>query len=73
MESTLVYTQLVNFKTEEYHWAVAYNVEEARRLIEQGFEFVCEVDGVHVSENASSPSTVNWKNGIVNFLTMHIQ
>ncbi|MCD6240690.1 hypothetical protein J7K27_04100 [Candidatus Bathyarchaeota archaeon] len=24
-------------------------------------------------ENASSPSTVNWKNRIVNFLTMHIQ
>jgi len=24
-------------------------------------------------ENAGSPSTVNWKNSIVNFLTMHIQ
>jgi len=48
LESTLVYTQLVNFKTEEYHSAVAHNVEEARRLIEQGFEYVCEVDGVHV-------------------------
>ncbi|RLI82360.1 site-specific integrase, partial [Archaeoglobales archaeon] len=32
LESTLVYTQLVNFKTEEYHSAVAHNVEEARRL-----------------------------------------
>jgi len=48
LESTLVYTQLVNFKTEEYHSAVAHNVEEARKLIEQGFEYVCEVNGVHV-------------------------
>jgi hypothetical protein len=30
----------------EYVSAIARNVDEARKLIEEGFEYVCEVDGV---------------------------
>jgi integrase len=46
IESTLIYTQLVNFPNDEYVSAVASTVEECRKLIEQGFEYVTEIDGV---------------------------
>jgi integrase len=46
LETILIYTQLVNFKEDEYHSATATTIKEARRLIEQGFEYVTEIDGV---------------------------
>ena len=46
LRSTLRYTQLLEFKAEEYHSATAKNIEEAKKLIEQGFEYVTEVEGV---------------------------
>jgi hypothetical protein len=39
--NTLIYTQLVEFERDEYCSAVANNVDEAKKLIEAGFEFVC--------------------------------
>ena len=41
IKNTLVYTQLVCFENDEYQSAVAENVDEARKLIEDGFEYVC--------------------------------
>jgi integrase len=38
--STLVYMHLVNFGSDEYVCKVARNAEEARTLVEQGFDFV---------------------------------
>jgi len=46
IETTLIYTQLVNFEKDEYHSATAHNVEEAKQLIEAGFEYVCDMEGV---------------------------
>jgi len=46
INNTLVYTHLVNFGSEEYICKVAENIEEAKVLIESGFEYVTEVDGV---------------------------
>jgi hypothetical protein len=43
--NTLIYTQLVSFENDEYHSAVAKTVAEAQKLVEQGFEFVCQIDG----------------------------
>jgi integrase len=41
LETTLIYTQLVNFNEEdEYHSATAKTIEEATKLIENGFEYV---------------------------------
>ena len=40
IQNTLIYTHLVNFENDEFHTAVAANVEEARKLIEAGFEYV---------------------------------
>jgi len=39
--NTLIYTQLVEFESDEYCSAVASSVEEAKKLIEAGFEYVC--------------------------------
>jgi len=41
METTLIYTQLVNFSTEEeYYSATAKTVKEAEQLIAKGWEYV---------------------------------
>jgi len=47
INNTLIYTHLVDFNDkEEYYSATAKTVDEAARLVEQGFEFVTDVDGV---------------------------
>jgi integrase len=46
IESTLLYIQLISFESDEYHSAVAITVEEARKLLEQGFEYVCQKDNL---------------------------
>ena len=46
LETTLIYTQLLQFdKDDNYTCKVAKNVEEATELIENGFEYVTEIDG----------------------------
>jgi hypothetical protein len=41
IKNTLVYTQLVNFENDDYHSATAKTIEEATKLIDTGFEYVC--------------------------------
>jgi len=41
INTTLLYTQLVNFESDEWHSATAKTTEEAKKLIEAGFEFIC--------------------------------
>jgi len=41
IENTLIYTQLVDFETDDYHSATAETIDEAKKLIEAGFEYVC--------------------------------
>jgi len=45
INNTLVYTQLIDFKNDEYTSKVAKTVEETCQLIEAGFEYVCDLDG----------------------------
>jgi integrase/predicted RNA-binding Zn-ribbon protein involved in translation (DUF1610 family) len=45
IQNTLVYTHLVDFKDNEYVCKAAWTLEEAQRLIEAGFEYVCEFEG----------------------------
>jgi len=40
IENTLLYTQLVQFESDEYHSATAENLNDAKKLIEAGFEYV---------------------------------
>ncbi len=41
IKNTLVYTHLINFKTDEFVSKVAKTTEEVARLLEAGFEYVC--------------------------------
>jgi hypothetical protein len=42
IQNTLLYTQLVNFESDEFHSATAQTVQEAQKLVEAGFEYVCD-------------------------------
>jgi len=47
INNTLIYTHLVSFsESEEFFSAAAQTVAEAAKLIEQGFDYICDVDGV---------------------------
>jgi integrase len=46
IENTLVYTHLIDFTAEEYTCRVARSIEECSQLIEAGFEYVTQFDGV---------------------------
>lgn len=47
IKNTLIYTQLIHSECEdEYICKAAKTVKEASELIEKGFEYVCEVEGV---------------------------
>lgn len=44
IENTLKYTQLVNFRTDEYVCSVAKTLNEVSKLIEAGFEYVTDME-----------------------------
>jgi len=41
IKTTLMYTQLVNFESDEYNSATAKTTKEAKELVEAGFEYIC--------------------------------
>ncbi|MGD6852424.1 MAG: tyrosine-type recombinase/integrase [Candidatus Bathyarchaeia archaeon] len=45
IRNTLVYTQLIDFRDDDYVARVAHSEQEACQLIESGFEFVCDFNG----------------------------
>lgn len=46
--STLIYTHLVNFEADEYHTATAKSLKEDEELLQAGFEYVTERDGIKI-------------------------
>jgi|GEM_PF-1461615 uncharacterized protein YfaQ (DUF2300 family) len=48
IQNTLLYTQLISFESDEYHSATAKNVQDAQKLIEAGFDYVCEFNEVKI-------------------------
>ena len=42
IQNTLLYTQLISFENDEFRSATATTVQDAQKLIEAGFEYVCE-------------------------------
>jgi integrase len=46
IKNTLIYTQLINFENDDYHSATAKTIEDATKLIETGFEYVCTHDNI---------------------------
>ena len=46
LETTLIYTQLLHFNEEdEYTCKTATNIKQATKLIENGFQYITEIDG----------------------------
>lgn len=45
IETTLIYTQLLNYNDDEWTCRTASNIKESTALIEAGFEYVTEQDG----------------------------
>jgi len=45
IKNILLDTQLVDFKDDKYVSKDVNNVEEALKLVETGFDYVCEVNG----------------------------
>jgi len=48
IQNTLLYTQLINFESDEFHSATAKTVQEAQKLVEAGFEYVYEFNDVKI-------------------------
>jgi len=46
IQNTEIYTHLIEFESEDYHSATAKTVEEAKKLIESGFEYVTDMEGL---------------------------
>jgi hypothetical protein len=46
IKNTLIYTHLLDFEDEEYVSRVAKTIQEACKLVEAGFDYVCEIDDV---------------------------
>lgn len=46
IENTLIYTQLLNLEEEEWTCKTASNIQEATNLIEDGFEYITEMDNL---------------------------
>jgi integrase len=45
LNNTMLYTQLIGFKDDEFSARIAHSEDEACQLIETGFEFVCDFNG----------------------------
>ena len=43
--TTTIYTHLINFDVDSHYSETAQTVEQAMKLVEAGFEFVCDMDG----------------------------
>ena len=48
IQTMLIYAQLVDFGEEEWTHGVARTVEEACRLVDAGFEYVCGFQGAKI-------------------------
>ena len=48
LKNTLIYTHLVNFKSDEYTARVAETISEACKLLEAGFEYVCDMNDIKI-------------------------
>ena len=46
IENTLKYTQLIQFKDDEYEVATATDLDEAKKLVGAGFEYVTDMNGI---------------------------
>jgi site-specific recombinase XerD len=44
LNNTMLYTQIISFKDDEFTAKVAHSEQEVCQLLEAGFEYVCDYD-----------------------------
>jgi len=59
VENTMKYSGMINFKTNEYEVTTATDVEEAKKVLAAGFEYVIEKQGIMLSRKTKRFTTVN--------------
>ncbi len=45
LNNTMLYTQLISLKDDDFAVSVAHSEEEACKLVEAGFDYVCDFNG----------------------------
>jgi len=48
IKNALVYTQLVDLNDQDYISKVAWTIDEACKLVESGFQFVCDFENAKI-------------------------
>jgi hypothetical protein len=48
IRNTLVYTHLVDFHGDEFVCKIARTIQEGKELVESGFDYVSEFDGIQL-------------------------
>ena len=48
INNTLIYTHLVNWESDDYVCRTAKAIQDAKELIESGFEYVCEINNIRL-------------------------
>ena len=48
LKNTLRYVHLIDFNKDDYHVSAVKTVDDACKLIEQGFEYVCQMEDVKI-------------------------
>jgi site-specific recombinase XerC len=43
--TTTIYTHMLNFDADAYYSATASSVDKASKLVQAGFEYVCDIEG----------------------------
>jgi integrase len=61
IQNTMKYTQLIQFKDDEYDVATATTVEEAKDNLKVGFEYVAEKNGIMLFKRPKRYSTYSQK------------
>lgn len=61
IKNTLIYTQLIDFKDDEFVARVASSQKDICQLIEAGFGYVCDYNDHRSSGNANNPYKKNFK------------
>jgi hypothetical protein len=62
IENTTKYIGVINFKTDEYEVTTATDVEEAKKVLSAGFEYVAEKQGIMLFRKPKRFTTVKQLN-----------
>jgi len=69
IQTTLVYTHLVSFEGDEFHSAVAETVDEAKNLVEAGFEYVRNHNDTMLFRKKMKKYVITFRNHVIKLVS----